>query len=311
MIRETHLPDLRSYIRHVRILALLYFTLFMVCLAGIVLIVWQGRLFIVLSQRSNVETLTLAFFLLLYFYVATLSAPGVWGALKIAFTSLCAGAARENLKEKWICRRRSRTCVALNLVVESEKAKCDPFRIAIEDEHSRIGELHFDGARLTHIDFLQDGSHTLFVFVIQQIRLMLNARGARDDLDIVEWRKLDSEETDKYLCQVEFARNLERHLGREDLWPKVVLKEAEVAKLKRTLTEACPILRSESMLPDWEYAGEHKLPIIPEPLGIISLSRVEKRVDPVASMSSALLILSLSLVAFILLILFPPWVPSV
>ena len=64
-------------------------------------------------------------------------------------------------------------------------------------------------------------------------------------------------------------------------------------------------------MPDWEYAGEHKLPIIPEPLGLVSLSRSERRVDPVASMGCAVVVVLGTVLILAAFILFPPWVPGV
>ena len=80
--------------------------------------------------------------------------------------------------------------------------------------------------------------------------------------------------------------------------------------LELRLSAVCGAVRNEAFLPDWEYSGEHKLPLIPEPLGLISLSRTEKRVDPVSSMGCAVLVLGTILAVPALFLLFPPWVPG-
>jgi hypothetical protein len=49
-------------------------------LIGIGLLVWKAQLFVTLTQRSNVETLTLAFFLVFFAYLGILSARGAVGA---------------------------------------------------------------------------------------------------------------------------------------------------------------------------------------------------------------------------------------
>jgi hypothetical protein len=90
----------------------------------------------------------------------------------------------------------------------------------------------------------------------------------------------------------------------------VKLSERDIAYLRKELSQLCPALRSEALLPDWEFEGEHKIPIIPEPLGIISLSRSEKRVDPVAALGSAFTVLLFSFVLMLLIVFFPPWVPG-
>jgi len=72
----------------------------------------------------------------------------------------------------------------------------------------------------------------------------------------------------------------------------------------------CGAVREEALLPELEYEGEHKIPIIPEPLGIISLGRRERRVDPLSSMMSALLIVSVAVALMVWLVVRPPWVPG-
>jgi hypothetical protein len=68
-----------------------------------------------------------------------------------------------------------------------------------------------------------------------------------------------------------FATHLEQHLGAAELWPKHILTQADCAELERRLSALCPALRNDAFLPHWEYQGEHKIPLIPEPLGLISL----------------------------------------
>jgi hypothetical protein len=63
-------------------------------------------------------------------------------------------------------------------------------------------------------------------------------------------------------------------------------------------------------LPDVEYQAEYNLPIIPEPLGFISLKRTEQRADPVATMGCASLVTLGVMALLILFIFFPPWLPS-
>jgi hypothetical protein len=121
---------------------------------------------------------------------------------------------------------------------------------------------------------------------------------------------IDDEQTLQYHGMVHFARRLERHLDADELWPKIVLSDDDLAALERRLAAVCPALRSEGFLPDWEYEAEHKLPLIPEPLGLVSLSRSERRADPVASMGCAALVVVAAVAILALFTVFPPWVPG-
>ena len=88
------------------------------------------------------------------------------------------------------------------------------------------------------------------------------------------------------------------------------LNAADCQTLEAALADICPALRDEGFLPHWDYEAEHKLPIIPEPLGLISLSRSEKRVDPVLSMGCAVWVVLALLGILVLFVLAPPWVPG-
>jgi hypothetical protein len=109
---------------------------------------------------------------------------------------------------------------------------------------------------------------------------------------------------------VEFARNVGQHLGLDESWPRVVLSRAQCAEIERQLSAICHALRNEGFLPDWEYSANHKLPLIPEPLGLLSLDRSEKRVDPLSSMGTAAAIVVAGAAIFAFVVLAPPWVPG-
>ena len=125
-----------------------------------------------------------------------------------------------------------------------------------------------------------------------------------------EWATLDDESTLQFLALAEFGRNLGGALGKPDLWPRVILDDAAVAELERRLTAVCPALRNEGFLPDWEYSAEHKLPIVPEPLGLASLGRSEKRADPLPALFALTAIVLTAVAILLIAILAPPWVPG-
>src|SRR5436190_15790650 len=88
VISEPGADSPESFRRRVRMLAVTYAVLFLACCAGEVLIAVQGKLFVTLAQRSNVETLTILFLVVFYGYLATLSAPGAYGALRMGLFAL-------------------------------------------------------------------------------------------------------------------------------------------------------------------------------------------------------------------------------
>lgn len=308
---DTATPE--AYRRRVVQLAVIYAALFWCSLAGSILTLWQGKLFVTLAQRSNVETLTILFLLVLFCYLAVLSAPGMTGAAKMAWFRLSAAdrTERERRKTAALGKGSSGPIVALNVVLEREGHPGEAFELPIADEAGSMGTLLVDGAKLMHREARRDGSQNLMAFVARQVETVLEERGIVREVGIVEWKALDDEATEQYLGLVHFARRLARKLDDPDLWPRVVLQDADIAALAKRLSAICPALRNEAFLPEWEYSAEHKLPIIPEPLGIVSLGRSERRADPLATMGCALIVTIAALVAIVSFIVFHPWVPGV
>jgi len=317
VIREPGADEPWRFAGRVRRLALIYPVLCGGALAGIGLIVWQGKQFVTLTQRSNVETLTLAFFLVFFGYVAAISLPGAVGAVRLAGYALAgrmAGlAAAERRKQAALARTigsRPEPVAGLNVLLERQGWGSQPFRVAVADEFGSLGWVEVDGARVAHRQGPHGGSNDLLAYFVHQVAGVLAGRGVPAEVMIVVWASIDDEAAAQYLGLVRFARRLETHLGAVELWPKHVLTDEDCATLERRLSEVCPAVRDESFLPDWEYQAEHKLPIIPEPLGLISLARSERRVDPVASMGCATVVVLAVVAILVLFIAFPPWVPG-
>jgi hypothetical protein len=314
-IREPGAEDARHYRRRVNTLAAEYVVLFVAALGGIVLLVWQAQLFVTLTQRSNVETLTLAFFFAFFGYLAALSAPGALGALRVGWYAVQARAtgdrdALERRKVRALGPGGGSAAANLNVVLELEGRPGEAFEIPVADRAGPMGRLRVDGSRIEHLPVHKDGSSNLLAYFHVQVATLLRQRGASQNVEIVAWKKTDDELTEQYHGLVQFARNLERQLGKGDLWPKARLTEADCRQLGQRLAEICPALRDEGFLPSWDYQAEHKLPVIPEPLGLVSLSRTEPRVDPVSSMGCAVWVVLAALAVFALFVAVPPWVPG-
>jgi hypothetical protein len=176
VVRAPDVGDAAAHRRRVTGLCLIHPSLFAAAATGFGLLVWRGRFFVTVAQRSNIETLTIAFFLFFFAYLVSLTARGAWGGLRVGWYR-----ARARLSR-------------------------DPDRV----ERAKAATLGAPG----------------------------------------------------------------------------------------------------SVLPDWEFEGEHKLPIIPEPLGVISLQRSERRVDPLSSMLSALVVVAFIVALIAWFIVRPPWVPG-
>jgi hypothetical protein len=283
---------------------------------AIALIVVRGRFFVTLAQRSNVETLTLALVLLLFAYLAILSLPGAWGALKILYYNLPGWLGRDRAaveaRKQAVLQRSwgNPDAVFLNCLVLRQGSPDEPVTIPLNDDAGSLGVIVIEGARMAREEGSCHGSNSIFAFLKQRIQQLVNQRDPHVQVEIVQWATIDDEAALQYESCVAFSRNLEKHLGSRPLWPAVELTEEEIATLRRESAELCPVLRDEAHLPDVEYSAEHRVPIIPEPLAFISLSRQERRADPEASMGCALLVALMILAFLVLFIVWPPWVPS-
>lgn len=313
-IREPQTGSPAAYSRRVHLLALTYSLLFGLSAAGLVVLVVWGKLFVTLAQRSNVETLVLLFLAVYFLYLASISLPGLLGAVRVAYYALLARISGPDRAEARKARALpppadGATVAALNVRLELAEAPDRPFKVEVRDRFGSMGWVAVDGVEIRHAGAPRP-SNSLLGYFVSQVNAVLSERGLKPELDILSWKQLDDELTDQYVATVRFARNLERHLGARELWPRLALTPRDLEAVTERLAAVCPALRSETFLPDWEYSGEHKLPLIPEPLGIISLARTERRVDPVASMGCAVLIVLFLVGTLALLVLIPPWVPG-
>jgi hypothetical protein len=307
LISEPGAESAGDYARRVHILAATYAVLFCASVAGVVVLAVYGKLFVTLAQRSNVETLTVLFLLVLYAYLGAISARGALGAARLAFYSWRRRSSREPVAER---RRQLGTLDARTdgpwaaVAKVLERTDGAPFRFELSDEAGYYGALEIDGARVRHLE-TASGSADLIAYFVRQIEEVTG-----EEIPIVVWGQLDEDEGEKFLAQVEFGRALQRQLGAPPLWPTVAISGEQCAEVARRLAQIAPALLEEALLPDWEYQAEHKLPVIPEPLGFVSLARSAKRADPVATMGFATVMVLLTLAVIVLFVLEKPWVPG-
>ncbi len=281
------------------------------------MLVWHGQLFVGLAQRSNVETLTLAFFLVFFAYIAVISAPGAWGALRVLRFDLERHWAGDPLsvEQKMAARlgppRAEAPIAALNRLLERDGMDGQAFDLAITDTAGSQGSIRVDGAQMTHFSKFGEGSNSLLAFVVHQVNSLITQRGEQSRLDVVEWQTIDDESAQKYLSSVHFARNLERTLNAGELWPKTVLTGDECwswsdvsrrSALHSDRRVSCRIGNS---------AASTSCLSSPSRLAWYPFGRSERRVDPLASMGCAVIVVVGIVIILGLFILFPPWVPGV
>jgi hypothetical protein len=305
-LREPGVSDARHYARRVAWLAVVHPCLFVCSLIGFGLLIWRSELFVTLAQRSNVETLTIAFFLLYFGYFAVVTFHGALGGLRVGWLRFQAALGRD------VDARRMAglgppgpgPAAAFDKALEVEGRPGEPLELELRDAIGSMGRLRIAGVQVRHVDAVGGGSVTLLAYLERKLAQLTGA-----GVSIVQWGSTNDEGLAQYVATSDALRALGAKLA-TTTWPTVVISEAQRLALERELGELCPALREEAFLPDWEYEGEHKLPIIPEPLGIISLSRSERRVDPLSSMSSALVMVVVVVGLICYFLARPPWVPG-
>jgi hypothetical protein len=308
VISEPGADTAESFARRVRWLAAIYPVLFVLCCVGEVLLAVQGKLFVTLAQRSNVETLTIVFLLVFYGYLATVSAPGALGSARIAVYALrrrfaADPAAQRRRQLESLGKPGEGPWAALGKVLERTDGL--PLRFELREAAGSHGVIQVEGARVSQLEARRDGSADLLAYFVRQVCLV-----AGEEVPIVVWGQIDDDEGERYLAQVQFARALQRTLKSPPLWPTLMLTPEQSEEVSRRLARITPDLLEDALLPDWEYEAEHKLPVIPEPLGLVSLGRSAKRADPVATMGFATLMVLITLAVIVLFVLDKPWVPG-
>ena len=310
-------PGARSpedYARRVRGLAVLYPLLTLGAVAGEALLLWRVKALVTLTQRSNVETLVLAFFAVFFAYVGFLGGRGALGGLRVlCWRALSSGGRREEVERRKQARlgppRGKGPLVALNVALERDGRPGEAFTLPVGDGAGLLARIEIDGARLRNVPARREGSANLLAFFAHQVQ-QVAGEGQGQEVDVVAWGTLDDEATHQFLAVVDFARNLSRALERPGLWPRVVLDDEACAELTRRLATVCPAARDEAFLPHWEYQAEHKLPIVPEPLGLASLGRTEKRADPLPTLFALTLVVLVAVAILVAVSVLPPWVPG-
>lgn len=185
-----------------------------------------------------------------------------------------------------------------------------PLRWEIADAAGPLGVIDVEHATATVTPVKRGLNDSLLAFVVGEILDVLARRSPPERIAIVFWSNIAEEEAAVYRSTVSAFVRLAERTGGEPLWPTIRLSPDDVARVAGEIRRVLPALRSEALLPDLEYGVEYTVPVLPEPLAFLQLRRSERRADPVLTMGYALVVMALVLLAVLLLIAFPPWVPS-
>lgn len=310
-------PD--HYARRVRWMAVIYLVLNVVSIAIIVTIVWRARFFVTLAQRSNIETLTLAIILVLALYYVVTTFRGFIGGLRMAWLNLPALRTKDK-DGKWKLEHRKHVAlpmggpkkyVCFDKAVRLENKPDEAIVWDVGDDAGKLGEIVLDGVKATYHPMKDGMNDSLFEFLANCIQNTMQKRDLDAELSISQWSTIDEDQASTFFNMVEAFGNLEARLqGKGFLWPTVELSQEEVDAIGESLRELVPALRNESLLPNVEYEVEYNVPVLPEPLGFVKLTRKENRADPFMTMGCASMVMLLVMVLLTIVIVLPPWVPS-
>ncbi len=309
-IKEVVTRTAPRYDARVRGLAAIYVFLNLVSIAIIVTILWRGQFFVTLSQRSNIETLTLAIVLVLAVYYVATTFSGFVGAIRMLVLN-AGDRNREERKHRAMRPGRESKYVTFDQEIRLQGKPDQNLTWEVADEAGKLGDIEIDGVKVTFYPQKDGISDTFFEFFADQIEDALKKRDLEASVQITQWSSIDEDQASSFYSIAQAFRQLERHLGtKEPLWPTGEITQEEVEEIGRRIRELVPTLRSESLLPHVNYAVECNVPILPEPLGMVRLTRKENRADPLISMGCASIIMLFVMAILTFIILLPPWVPS-
>jgi hypothetical protein len=309
-IKEVVTRTAPRYDARVRGLAAIYVFLNLVSIAIIVTILWRGQFFVTLSQRSNIETLTLAIVLVLAVYYVATTFSGFVGAIRMLVLN-AGDRNREERKHRAMRPGRESKYVTFDQEIRLQGKPDQNLTWEVADEAGKLGDIEIDGVKVTFYPQKDGISDTFFEFFADQIEDALKKRDLEASVQITQWSSIDEDQASSFYSIAQAFRQLERHLGtKEPLWPTGEITQEEVEEIGRRIRELVPTLRSESLLPHVNYAVEYNVPILPEPLGMVRLTRKENRADPLISMGCASIIMLFVMAILTFIILLPPWVPS-
>ncbi|MGI8587466.1 MAG: hypothetical protein ACR2M0_07225 [Chloroflexia bacterium] len=308
------------YGARVRWLAVIYIVLDLLSVVIMGLIVWRERFLVTLAQRSNVETLTLLIIFVLALFYLVSTGRGFWGALRLFRYDAPMLWTRDKKGRQAIEERKQAALkdggqeifACFDQAIQLQGQSDTPLRWKVGDDAGELGEIVVRGVKATYKAQKAGMSSSIFEFLASQLRHAAQHRDPDAQLEVTQWSTIDKDEASTYDSMAQAFRALQRQLGdKGPVWPTIEITTGEAAEIGEALRRLVPELRNDCFLPDVEYEVEYSVPILPEPLSFLQLSRHDSRADPVFTMGCAVVIMLAVLLVLAFIIWFPPWVPGV
>lgn len=308
---ESPATDVKGLKRRTDLLVTFHIVLSAAALLVLGLVVWRIQHLVTLTQRSNVETLVLAFIVVFLGYVLLTTYSATWGALRIVALRLFGGRDRG---QRWIQRRanaqqKETKRSYLDVLVRGPLG--DPIEIPLKDGVGPLGLVRIQRAEIACVQVPKDLPLTTFQLIAKTLEQVGEPKDAQEERHVVFWDAIDKESSAVYAAQTTAFDRLAKLNGEERIWPELHVDDKGVARLGAVLEEALPLLRESLLMPDIEYSAEFSIPVIPEPFAFVQLRRSTQHADPVASLGcmTAVALVMFALIA--LVIVLPPWVPGI
>jgi hypothetical protein len=314
-VKEHATSTPENYASRVRWLAVIYVALNLISAAIMVAVAWRFQFFMTIAQRSNVETLTLAiiFVLALYYMISTFG--GFIGAMRIILLNLPGLWTQDKGKIEWRKHNAIRTggspkAAYLDQAIVLKDKPGEVIIWQVSDDTAKLGEVELRGVEAKYYPIKDGMNNSLLEFLADKLEERLKRHNPGAGLQIVEWGEIDDDESAMYHSTVQAFQNLERQLEKGPIWPTLEITQEDVDYIQGEIRRLIPALRNEALLPDVEYAVEYNVPVLPEPLGFMKLTRNEARADPLVTMGCAGFVMLFLMAVLVLFIIFPPWLPS-
>jgi hypothetical protein len=306
---ESPATDVKGLRRRTTLLMTFHLVLAAAAVAVIALVGWRIQHLVTLTERSNVETLVLAFIVVFLGYVLVTTYRAAWGTARI----LVLRALGRDRAQRWLQRyaeRGEKETKRSYLDVMVRGPRGSPIEIPVEDRYGAMGRLRMEGAEVAFVDAPVELPLSAFQLIAKSLEKIGRPDGTHGRRQIVYWGSIDEEGAAAYASQTKaFDRLAEVVAGGERIWPQVTVDADGVERLTRIVREATPVLREALLLPDIEYEAESSVPVVPEPFAFVQLRRRTHHADPVASMGCVTLAALAMLALVVYVIVAPPWVP--